>query len=265
MLRVTGLSKRYGEREVLRGVDLALGSGEVTAVVGESGSGKSTLLNLIAGLDLPDRGRIEIDGRVLVEADPAQRAAGLDEHDRSALRSRKIGFVFQAFHILPHLTVGQNVELPLVLLEVPPAERATRVQAMLAQVGLAARGGSPPSHLSGGELQRVAVARALVHRPALVLADEPTGNLDPDTARRVLQVLIDNIKSQGTAAILVTHSAQAARTADRVLRLDDGRLRVLDGEREDDQSVARETGIEDPPTVDDGHRAGAPTLRRGAP
>jgi putative ABC transport system ATP-binding protein len=215
MLRITGLAKRFGQRPILDGLDLDLAGGEYVAIVGESGAGKSTLLNLIAGLDVPDAGRIEIGGEILNR---------LDEDARTRLRRTKVGFVFQAFHILPHLTVAQNVELPLVLLGVPPAERAARVHELLAAVGLAERGGSWPRELSGGELQRVALARALVHRPALVLADEPTGNLDPETADGVLQLLARTIKARGATGILVTHSPHAASTADRVLRLERGRL-----------------------------------------
>jgi putative ABC transport system ATP-binding protein len=215
MLSIHGLTRRFGARTILQDLALALGSGEYIAVVGESGAGKSTLLNLIAGLDLPDAGEIRIDGTDI---------AALNEDARTRLRRTRVGFVFQAFHILPHLTLSQNVELPLVLLGTPPAERAARVQEMLAAVGLGERGASLPRELSGGELQRAAVARALVHRPALVLADEPTGNLDPDTADRVLALLAGTIKARGSAGILVTHSEHAAATADRALRLDHGRL-----------------------------------------
>ena len=215
MLSIQGLAKRFGPRPILDALDLELTAGEYVAIVGESGAGKSTLLNLIAGLDRPDRGHIVIGGEDITT---------LNEDARTRLRRSRVGFVFQAFHILPHLTIAQNVELPLVLLGVEPHERAARTSALLAAVGLGERGESPPRELSGGELQRVAVARALVHRPALVLADEPTGNLDPDTADTVLRLLASTIKSQGAAGILVTHSLHAAATADRVLRLDHGLL-----------------------------------------
>ncbi|GAB4478711.1 MAG: ABC transporter ATP-binding protein [Burkholderiaceae bacterium] len=215
MLRIAGLAKRFGQRPILDGLDLELAGGEYVAIVGESGAGKSTLLNLIAGLDVPDAGRIEIGGEVLNR---------LDEDARTRLRRARVGFVFQAFHVLPHLTVAQNVELPLVLLGVAPAQRAARAQALLAAVGLGERGGAWPRELSGGELQRVALARALVHRPALVLADEPTGNLDPDTANGVLRLLARTIKEHRATGILVTHSPHAASTADRVLRLERGKL-----------------------------------------
>jgi putative ABC transport system ATP-binding protein len=215
MLSVNGLSKRYRDRTVLDQLQLAVGSGEYIAIVGESGSGKSTLLNLIAGLDRPDAGSVVIDGVDI---------AALDDTGRTLARRTRLGFVFQAFHVLPHLTVEQNVALPLVLLGVAPEPRAARATAMLEAVGLGGRGHSLPRELSGGELQRVAVARALVHRPALLLADEPTGNLDPDTAAVVLELLAREIRSRDAAGILVTHSDAAAATADRVLRLDHGRL-----------------------------------------
>jgi putative ABC transport system ATP-binding protein len=225
MLRIERLSRRFGERRILDGLDLALGAGEYVAVVGESGAGKSTFLNLIAGLDTPDAGRVQIGDALMCDVAATGHAA-IDEDARTRLRRTRVGFVFQAFHVLPHLTVAQNVELPLVLLGVAPAQRQQRVQAMLDAVGLGARGASPPRELSGGELQRVAVARALVHRPSLVLADEPTGNLDPDTAAGVLDLLARSIRASGAAGILVTHSAAAASTADRVLRLDHGRLHL---------------------------------------
>jgi putative ABC transport system ATP-binding protein len=217
MLSVDALTKRFGSRAVLDGLGLRVGPGEYVAIVGESGSGKSTLLNLIAGLDRPDAGRVEVDGTDL---------AALDDAGRTLARRRKLGFVFQSFHILPHLTVEQNVELPLVLLGATRDERTTRVHELLDAVGLGDRGDSMPRELSGGELQRVAVARALVHRPSLVLADEPTGNLDPDTAQTVLDLLAHEIRSRGAGGVLVTHSKAAARSADRVLVLDHGRLRA---------------------------------------
>jgi len=217
MLVLSNVCKRFGTRTILDAVDLQIGTGEYVAIIGESGSGKSTLLNLIAGLDLPDAGTIAIDGQSLTT---------LTEDARTRLRRVRVGFVFQAFHILPHLTVAQNVELPLVLLGVDEDDRATRARAMISAVGLAGRERSLPRELSGGELQRVALARALVHRPALVLADEPTGNLDPDTADTVLTLLAGTIHARGAAGVLVTHSPHAAQTADRILRLEHGRLRA---------------------------------------
>ncbi|HVG04778.1 MAG TPA: ABC transporter ATP-binding protein [Burkholderiaceae bacterium] len=216
MLSVEGLVKRFGARTVLDGVGLQVAAGEYVAIVGESGSGKSTLLNVIAGLDQPDTGSVVVAGANL---------AAMDDEQRTLTRRAKLGFVFQSFHILPHLTVGQNVELPLVLLRTSPDARSARVAELLTAVGLGDRAASMPRELSGGELQRVAVARALVHRPALILADEPTGNLDPDTALTVLTLIGHEIRARGAAGILVTHSAVAAQTADRVVLLDHGRLR----------------------------------------
>ena len=214
-LRIHGLRCAFGPRAILHDLSLELAAGQYVAIVGESGAGKSTLLNLIAGLDRPDGGRIEIGGDDI---------GALDEAGRTRLRRQRVGFVFQAFHILPHLTVAQNVELPLVLLGVATDERRARAQALLAEVGLGDRGSSAPRELSGGELQRVAVARAIVHRPALLLADEPTGNLDPETADGVLTLLATTIRRSGACGILVTHSQHAAATADRVLQLRQGAL-----------------------------------------
>jgi len=216
MLVVEGLVKRFGTRTVLDGLGLHVAAGEYVAIVGESGSGKSTLLNLIAGLEQPDSGSVAVDGANI---------ATMNDEQRTLTRRAKVGFVFQSFHILPHLTVAQNVELPLVLLNVAHAARSERVAELLTAVGLGDRGVSMPRELSGGELQRIALARALVHRPALVLADEPTGNLDPDTAQTVLARLADEIRSRGAAGVLVTHSEAAALSADRILVLDHGRLR----------------------------------------
>jgi len=216
MLEVRGLAKAFaGGAPLFDSLDLAVQRGEWAAIVGESGSGKSTLLNIVAGLDRPDRGEVLLDGRALDFADD----------DALALwRRRNVGFVFQAFHLLPYLTVGQNVALPLTLLGAAARERGEKAARMLESVGLSALSSRRPGSLSGGEMQRVAIARALVHSPALVLADEPTGNLDEANAAAVLDCLRAAVKGAGAAALMVTHSQKAASAADRVLRLAGGRL-----------------------------------------
>jgi putative ABC transport system ATP-binding protein len=215
MLSLTGLGKSFGETAVFHDVTLTLARGEFVALIGESGVGKSTLLNCIAGLEAADRGRVVVDGRDL---------GTLDEGGRARLRREKLGFVFQAFHVLPHLTVAENIALPLMLLGRPDP---VRVATLLDHVGLGGLGGRYPAQLSGGQLQRVAIARAVVHAPGLILADEPTGNLDPTTAERVLGVLHAQVRDADAACLLVTHSHAAAARADRVLRLTpDG---VVDG------------------------------------
>ena len=210
MLEIAGLWRQFAGRSVLREVSLKLDTGEYVAIVGESGVGKSTLLNLVAGLDRPDSGRLVLDG-----VDYAQ----LDEDALTRLRRDRLGFVFQAFHALPHLTVRQNVALPLWLQGRHGSAADEPAQQLLEAVGLGDRAASWPRELSGGELQRVAIARALVHRPRLVLADEPTGNLDPASGARVLALLAGRIRQAGAIGILVTHSREAAATADRVLQL----------------------------------------------
>lgn len=209
------LSKSFGGRAVLSAINLQLNAGEYIAIMGESGVGKSTLLNVIAGLDTPDGGELCIDGVPLRE---------LDDRQATLLRREKLGFIFQAFHLLPHLTVAQNISLPLLLNQMP----AERADSLLEAVGLTGRGDDFPRQLSGGEMQRVAIARALVHRPRLLLADEPTGNLDPDTANDVLQLLRREISSSGASAIIVTHSPAAAASADRVLLLGRDGLRQIE-------------------------------------
>ena len=216
LLMVRALAKSVpGPRLLFDCLDLQVGAGEVVAIVGESGVGKSTLLNILAGLDDADSGAVAIEGVELV---------GLDEAARTKVRRERIGFVFQAFHILPYLTLRQNVALPLAL--VSPDRKAAQAGAdeVLAAVGLADRGDGYARDLSGGELQRVAIARALVHRPALILADEPTGNLDPETAARVLALFAAAARERGAAAVVVTHSEATAAIADRVLTLTAGGL-----------------------------------------
>ncbi len=203
---------------VLEDLSFALAAGEYVAIMGESGVGKSTLLNVIAGLDRPDGGSIRLDGEELT---------ALDDDALTLLRRRAMGFVFQAFHVLPYLTVARNVGLPLALNGCPSGEAEARVAAMLAEVGLEGSGPRLPRELSGGELQRVAIARALVHRPRLLLADEPTGNLDPRTAAQVLALLRAQVKGHGGGGLLITHSRAAAATADRVYEFDGRGLRAL--------------------------------------
>jgi len=207
MLELRDINKAYAEeRQVLVDLSYRLKAGEYVAVMGDSGVGKSTLLNLIAGLDVPDSGEILIDGVAI---------SSLDDDAATLLRRKEFGFVFQAFHILPHLTLKQNIALPLLLNDMS----LDRAEQMLTDVGLAGRGHDFPSQLSGGELQRIAIARALIHCPKLVMADEPTGNLDPDTAHDILMLMRQEIKANNASGIIVTHSHAAAATADYVLNL----------------------------------------------
>ena len=199
-----------GQRQLFAGLDLAVAAGEVVAISGESGVGKSTLLNIVAGLDTPCAGSVTIGGNDV---------SALDEAGRAALRCRQLGFVFQAFHVLPHLDLARNVALPLVLAGAGQSAALAAAEAMLARVGLGGRGGDWPASLSGGELQRIAIARALIHRPPLLLADEPTGNLDPETARRILDLLLAQARDEGAAVLIVTHSEMVAAAATRALRL----------------------------------------------
>ena len=213
VVRLENLSKRFSKDRpaIFEGVDLELRRGEYLAIMGESGVGKSTLLNLLAGLDAADSGRVVLEGVDL---------STLDDDATTLLRRRAVGFVFQAFHVLPYLSVEQNVALPLDLLRIAEPERSRRTQEMLTAVGIEALAQRRTKELSGGELQRVAIARALVHRPRLVLADEPTGNLDTRSASQTLALLRSQVKANAGAGILITHSRAAAETADRILVLD---------------------------------------------
>ena len=215
MLRLDKVTKRFADRIVLNGVSLELAAGDYIAIIGDSGIGKSTLLNVIAGLEPVDSGSITFDGNNL---------ATMDDDALTLLRRDHFGFVFQAFHVLPQLNVEQNVALPLLLRGVQDKARTTKI---LAAVGLAGREASAPRELSGGELQRVAIARALIGEPRLVLADEPTGNLDPQNARQVLELFRTAVKTRGAAAILATHSEQAAAGCDRRYRLSAGGISLL--------------------------------------
>ena len=214
-LQIQGLGKNYGDTVVFANATLKVAPGEFVAIVGESGVGKSTLLNCMAGLDSWDSGSVVVDGVDL---------GTLDDEARALWRRKNVGFIFQAFHVLPHLDVAQNVALPLMLLgQNDPA----RVEQLLHAVGLSGLGARLPQQLSGGQLQRVAIARAVVHRPTLLLADEPTGNLDPTTAARTMDLLVTQTREHGASMVLVTHSEAAAARADRVVRLGTGG--IVDG------------------------------------
>jgi putative ABC transport system ATP-binding protein len=219
VVEILDVSKSYAEgdavREVLSNVRLTLHAGEFVVLLGRSGSGKSTLLNLISGIDLPSRGTVRVDGRELVT---------LSEHERTLLRRERIGFIFQSFNLLPTLTVEENILLPLELTGREGPESRERVRELLDTVGLGNRAASFPDRLSGGEQQRVAVARALAHTPLLLLADEPTGNLDEQTGRKVLDLLVGLTRREKACALIVTHDPGLVSRADRVLSLETGRL-----------------------------------------
>lgn len=218
-VRLAGVRRSYDEggrrRVVLDGLEASFAEGETVAILGRSGSGKSTLLHLVAGIDLPDEGEVRVEGRVL---------NALSERERTLYRRRRVGLVFQSFHLVPTLTVLENLLLPLELNREAGTAPRERAMALLAEVGLADRAGAWPDRLSGGEQQRIALARAVVHRPALVLADEPTGNLDEDTGLRVLDLLDRLVRENGATLLMVTHSDEVAARADRILRMHEGRL-----------------------------------------
>lgn len=214
-LQVSRVIKSYGSTEVLRGVSLTLEPGERVALMGPSGSGKSTLLNCIGGIDRPDEGSIEIAGQPL---------GGLDNEGLCRLRRETVSTVFQFFHLLPTLSARENIEFPLQLQGVPTKERDRRVRDLVEEVGLSHRSGAMPHELSGGEMQRVAIARALVIEPRLILADEPTGNLDSATGESILDLLATLGDRHGTAMLVVTHSPQVTRICRRTLEMRDGSL-----------------------------------------
>jgi putative ABC transport system ATP-binding protein len=218
-LRFHDLTKSYFEgdvrRIVLQNAHAEFKSGEITAILGKSGSGKSTLLNLISGIDAPDSGQIWVDGQDLT---------ALSERDRTLFRRAQIGFVFQFFNLIPTLTVGENISLPLELNRIPRLRAQKKAGEMLKAVGLLDRWETFPEKLSGGEQQRVALARALVHDPVLILADEPTGNLDEETGAQMMTLLTQLTREQNGTLLIVTHSLEAASLADRVLRLSHGQL-----------------------------------------
>ena len=218
-IRLENLFKTYlegdGQRQVLRGASASFSRGEVVAILGKSGSGKSTLLNLMAGIDLVDSGSISFNGSDLTE---------MEENERTLFRRRNIGFVFQFFNLIPTLTILENVSLPAELIGNLPHEAQLLSEPLLEEVGLTDRGSTFPDRLSGGELQRVAIARALINDPLLVLADEPTGNLDEETGHQVLTLLDRLTRKAGKNMIMATHSEEAASFADRILYLKEGLL-----------------------------------------
>ncbi len=222
-LQLRQLRKAYHEgpvmHQVLDGVDLSLAPGHTCALLGKSGSGKSTLLNLIAGIDLPDAGEVWVDGQCLNH---------LSERERTLFRRKRMGFVFQSFNLIPTLTVAENLELPL---ELNGLRKGTQAQDLLKRLGLGTRGQSFPDRLSGGEQQRVAIARALIHQPALLLADEPTGNLDGRTGEEVLELLRELAEEFGTTMLIATHSTEILSLAKTILRVEAGKLVEVEPER----------------------------------
>ncbi len=223
MIQTTDLGKTYHSgdtrQDVLAGLVFSVGQGECVALLGRSGCGKSTLLNLLAGIDRPDTGRVEINGQCLSD---------MSERERTLFRRRHIGFVYQFFNLIPTLNVAENIRLPMELNAWPRQRMDTRVEDLLRDLGLRGRGGEYPERLSGGEQQRVAIARALAHEPGLILADEPTGNLDAATGRQMLELLLRVTRGAGNTLLVVTHSLEVARAADRLLVMDNGRVRAGD-------------------------------------
>jgi len=221
----TNLSHGYptgGQRAtILDNVSFSVGSGQTLALIGRSGSGKSTLLNLMSGLEPIQTGEVRLDGHSLSE---------LNDSERTRLRAQKIGFVYQSFNLIPTLTVTDNVSLPLALQNVGKKEQRERVNQLLVTVGLEHRGSDFPDQLSGGEQQRVAIARALIHRPSLILADEPTGNLDATSGRQVLDLLQKQVSDQKASLLLVTHSNEVASVADKILMLDQAHVHIFDAQ-----------------------------------
>ena len=224
-IAVSNLSHSYmtgsTRSTILSQVSLDVGKGESVALIGRSGSGKSTLLNLISGLEPIKDGEVWLQGQAM---------SLLNDHERTRRRGRDIGFIYQAFNLIPTLNVSDNITLPLALAGIPAAEQQSRLDSLLASVGLAGRSGDYPDRLSGGEQQRVAIARALIHRPALILADEPTGNLDAHSGRQVLGLLTDLVEQEGSALLLVTHSVEVASVADRVVVLEQAGVRPMSQE-----------------------------------
>jgi len=218
-IRLSGVTKTYGSgsqaTRALDGLDLDVGSGEFISVMGPSGSGKTTLLNLMAGLDMPEHGEVVVEGI---------RVAGLADHELADLRLRTLGFVFQSFNLIPALTVAENVAWPLEFSGCPPPDVRTRTADALARVGVAGRERRHPGELSGGEQQRVAIARAIVTRPSILLADEPTGNLDTQTGQKILDLLAALSRGDRVTVVMVTHNVAAAMYGDRTLEMQDGRI-----------------------------------------
>ena len=214
MIRLEAVEKEYGAQPVLRGITLDVADGELLSLVGRSGSGKSTLLHIMGGLDRRYRGRARVLGRDL---------EALDDRRLAEFRNREVGFVFQSFNLLDHLTASENVQLPSYFADGPRADDATRAQAALERVGIGDKAGARPSELSGGQKQRVAIARALFHEPKLLLCDEPTGNLDSDTGRQIIE-LFSQLNAAGLTLVIVTHEERVSSVASRVIRLEDGAL-----------------------------------------